>query len=245
MKDQLKRLFSESTSFQQHSPTTPQSFTSVPKIEDINFTDNMNYFPDESSVLYTANRNFRGRFNTSSFRGNTRANSRSHHYPPRAPTRGARSNINPLNEHGKLTTCTICSSVMHWAPTCPHRSSSTYISTHDTEQQSHIPGDWDKVQEYFEHITLFQYDLDSQQNMIFLMAESLNCALIDCGASKTVCGNSWFEIFYDSLPEDQQQSIVRVPSSRNFRFGDGQNYVSMGQVIFSSLYRQCKAYHYS
>ena len=45
MKDQLKRLFSESTSFQQHSPTTPQSFTSVPKIEDINFTDNMNLFP--------------------------------------------------------------------------------------------------------------------------------------------------------------------------------------------------------
>lgn len=52
------------------------------------------------------------------------------------------------------------------------------------------------------------------------MPESINHALLDCGASKTVCGTLWMKIYKESLTEDLQQKIKEFPSQSSFMFGE-------------------------
>ena len=48
-------------------------------------------------------------------------------------------------------------------------------------------------------------------------------ALLDCGASSTVCGNSWFQEFSNSLPVEEQDKIHFTESNKPYKFGDGKN----------------------
>ena len=54
-----------------------------------------------------------------------------------------------------------------------------------------------------------------------LLAETWSCAVLDCGATNTVCGTKWFEEFKSSLTPALQDKIVLQDSSKPFRFGDG------------------------
>ena len=54
-----------------------------------------------------------------------------------------------------------------------------------------------------------------------LLAETWSCAVLDCGATSTVCGSKWFEEFQSSLSPELQEKIVLHDSSKPFRFGDG------------------------
>ena len=113
---------------------------------------------------------------------------------------------------------------MHWANQCPHKSTSGTFYT-DADSELLLSTDC-------ENITLFESDIDSPQTMSNLMAESFNCAVIDCGASKTVCGQEWFRVMYDSLNEDEKKSVCQEPSSGSFRFGDGKQAKSEMMVTF-------------
>ena len=53
--------------------------------------------------------------------------------------------------------------------------------------------------------------------------------MLDCGASKTVCGSAWLENYKKSLPLDQQNMQVSDSNSQ-YRFGDGKKVPSLGHV---------------
>ena len=54
-----------------------------------------------------------------------------------------------------------------------------------------------------------------------LVAETWCCAVLDSGASSTVCGATWFDEFATSLPEGEKSKIKFAASEKSYRFGDG------------------------
>ena len=61
------------------------------------------------------------------------------------------------------------------------------------------------------------------------VAESMSAAILDSGASSTVCGKIWMECYVDGLPAENQEKVVYKPSLNSFKFGSGS--------IFPSLYK--------
>ena len=61
-----------------------------------------------------------------------------------------------------------------------------------------------------------------------LLDECLNHALLDSGAGKTVCGESWLKVYEDAL---QSQSEELTAESIRFRFGDGEPIESVKRVL--------------
>ena len=53
------------------------------------------------------------------------------------------------------------------------------------------------------------------------MSETWNCALIDSGASKTVCGIDWLNVYLDSIPHEDANTILYSESNSFFKFGMG------------------------
>ena len=91
---------------------------------------------------------------------------------------------------------------MHWASECPHKDEQ------DIKMNPEIILKLDSVMLEDEHLTL----LSSKTN---------NLALIDSGASKTVCGKRWFDTYESSLDVNDRKKIKEEESMCQFRFGDG------------------------
>ena len=64
------------------------------------------------------------------------------------------------------------------------------------------------------------------------MPETWSSALLDCGASKTVCGKVSLNQHISNLPEHQQQNIKYTPSNHVYRFGDGRKITATESVTF-------------
>ena len=73
---------------------------------------------------------------------------------------------------------------------------------------------------YEEGINLFSNEIQREYLPIFLK-ETLNCAVLDCGCVRSVCGNKGLESYVKSLAPDDVKSIQEVPSHTRFRFGVG------------------------
>ena len=140
---------------------------------------------------------------------------------------------NPRDWKGGITKCNICESVMHWASKCPHSkkpANSTFL-THAPSMDPADPSSFYTYDEEFE-VVLHQSDYDTPHHMDTLVAESIGCAVLDCGASKTVAGTPWWEMMYESLTPTQKQQCQFSPSNRYFKFGDGKKFKSNIQVNF-------------
>ena len=74
-----------------------------------------------------------------------------------------------LDRNGLPTRCAIYDSVNHWAQHCPNKN---------TEQRTYLSN----------KVVLHQSEYDDPDDLKFLMSETWSSALLDCGASKTVCG---------------------------------------------------------
>ena len=127
-----------------------------------------------------------------------------------------------------MSICLECGSRNHWMNNCPdkspvNRSKQTFL--HECE-------DFDE--ENFQ-ITLFQSNFEEPQRLKSLVLESMNCGVLDSGASKTVCGKSWFRVYRDSL-RDEDKSKIKYGSSTNvFKFGDGKRVGSLQQVTIPAV----------
>ena len=97
-----------------------------------------------------------------------------------------RKGRNPSDPAGKITRCEICDSINHWAPQCPDKRNWRSNQTFYTNDQSYDDYTSDQI-------TLFQSDFDHPQQLKGLIAESWLHAVLDCGASKTVCGLVWLK----------------------------------------------------
>ena len=72
--------------------------------------------------------------------------------------------------------------------------------------------------------------------------EAMNKAVLDCGASGTVCGDVWMNCYIDSLDEKERNKIVYKVSHNKFKFGDGEKVCSQQLVKIPALIGQKKIF---
>ena len=53
------------------------------------------------------------------------------------------------------------------------------------------------------------------------VGETLNCAILDSGFTKNVCGKAWLDIYLNNLTEKYAQKVVKETCLSSFKFGDG------------------------
>ena len=66
-----------------------------------------------------------------------------------------------------------------------------------------------------------QNDYDNPDELKFFMVESWSSALLDCGASKTVCRKILLDQFIQNLHKIDQDQIKFSNSSHIYQIGDG------------------------
>ncbi|XP_063676591.1 uncharacterized protein LOC134812913 [Bolinopsis microptera] len=82
-------------------------------------------------------------------------------------------------------------------------------------------------QEYYEEPTptekpiFFQSNVGQEEEAVFLVGETVNKALLDSGASRTVAGENWYSCFLDSLDDETRSTVKEFPAELIFRFGVG------------------------
>jgi len=126
---------------------------------------------------------------------------------------------NPLGKNGKTTLCLICKSEYHWANLCPHRGGA--VDEVGREESPLV----------VEHVVLLQ-SLSSEggSNLNDLLSETWNCAIVDCGATKTVAGRAWVDNYLASLPDFEKQNVKFSPCKTSYRFGDGKQVFAVENV---------------
>ena len=77
---------------------------------------------------------------------------------------------------------------------------------------------------------MFQDAVDDNSLKWFL-GETLGCAVIDSGCSKTVAGITWLNCFLETLNDDELLNIRRKESNQTFKFGKGEPIKSKGKVF--------------
>ena len=106
---------------------------------------------------------------------------------------------NPLTRFGTQSTCRICHSINHWEQNCPDK--------HVNEVSLMI----DEVILHANNDTVLKT----------LVSETWCSAVLDSGATNTVCGQTWFDEFTSSLNSNDKEKISYTDSTKPFRFGDG------------------------
>ena len=77
---------------------------------------------------------------------------------------------------------------------------------------------------------MFQSDFDHPTNLCTLVSESWNHAVLDSGASKTICGSMWLSTYVDSLSDSDKLAVAY--SNNSFRFDDGRQVQSTSMAQF-------------
>ena len=72
------------------------------------------------------------------------------------------------------------------------------------------------------HEIVLHNDNEEPGQLKNLVSETWNCGLLDCGASKTVCGEVWLDEYLKSLTNEDQAKVKKYSSKSVYRFGDGE-----------------------
>ena len=127
----------------------------------------------------------------------------------RQPTRRGK---NPLDKQGNITQCHICYSINHWADDCPDGSEE------------------EKASEALYSVTFFEDDVENPDNIRSLVYETFGCAVLDCGAAKSVCGETWLEVYIDSLQENDKSKVEYSTTTSVFKFGSNKKIKALKSV---------------
>ena len=73
------------------------------------------------------------------------------------------------------------------------------------------------------------------ESMECLLGETLNKALLDCGCTKTVCGEVWLKCYLESLTEDELKRIYQEESCSRFKFGDNKLITANRRLIIPCI----------
>ena len=71
-----------------------------------------------------------------------------------------------------------------------------------------------------------------------LVAESWNAAVLDSGATKTVCGQSWLDCYIESLNESDKSKVSYNDTSNFYHFRDGKTVCSTKSVKLPAVIGQ-------
>ena len=127
---------------------------------------------------------------------------------------------NPISKDGKVLRCFNYDSTKHLSNNCPYPR-----------------GDDSRTQDI--HITLFNGKPDKA--MSALITEALGMAVLDSACTKAVTGETWLNLFIDTLTEEDKKLVNIRPSDMNFRFGDGIEVNSTEIVKFPAVIGTKKA----
>ena len=75
-------------------------------------------------------------------------------------------------------------------------------------------GSWEEVANI---VLLNREKLDNSS----ILGQTINSAILDSGASTTVCGKKWLDCFLETLPNDSKKKIPYEEGTNCFKFGDG------------------------
>ena len=64
------------------------------------------------------------------------------------------------------------------------------------------------------------------------VGETFNCAVLERGCTKNVCGESWVSNYLNTLTEVDRSQVSEKESTTSFRFGDGNSVKSEKTVTF-------------
>ena len=232
---QIKKIMGVSANL--HS-TRPQ----LPHIKLENTEVNLSY-PQESyddrstcsdEVFYNYNYQTRGNNRgRKPWRGNP-SNRGFNSYRGSRPYRGGNSQktFNPPGFGGRPSKCAICESTMHWAKDCQHADNrkkdadeeSVYWSRRNKVDEADGDHD-DDIQDV--HVILMSH---TEQDRTPLLSQTIGCALLDTGCSKTVCGRLWYNCYLDTLTDDVRRSLTEEDSATSFKFGNGSRLPSQFRV---------------
>ena len=118
-----------------------------------------------------------------------------------------KNNNNSYQNNKFKRRCFNCQSEDHLIKDCPKNK------TNMTDKRKQIC----LTSDIFEEQVITDEGVDD----IFTISETMNKALIDTGASATVCGKSWLKCYEDSLTPEEMSEIKEIETCKKFRFGDG------------------------
>ena len=124
-------------------------------------------------------------------------------------------------ENFKKATCLICGSPEHRVIGCPYNTFNAK-KKEDSKRFTFLT----KVIQLESEVALPERD----ERYTFFIGETVNKALLDTGASSTVCGKQWLRIYEESLSPEETMKIKSEHCETSFRFGDG-NRVKSTQLV--------------
>ena len=147
-----------------------------------------------------------------------------------------RGSFHPYRQKTSYTGCFVCSEKDHIAKWCPSKKNDrASASTNDNAQyftQGGAERIWDmEAEDAFLTFLASECEdvidvpgdclMSEQPNLGSLVYESLACAVIDSGCTKTVVGKNWVNHYRETLDEKQLKIMVIEKCFTPFRFGDG------------------------
>ena len=165
--------------------------------------------PVKEEALYGQYEKRRGRGSGRGYRGNFRGRGRGSYDGTRRKE----------DEESGWRKCFCCNSREHLIKDCPERK--TKFADEPKVKFS------DNVEEI--NIVLMSATPDSRQKSLII--ESLNCGVLDCGCTRTVCGEFWMKEYLANLEPSDRKAVKEERSKATFRFGDGKECSSMKRLI--------------
>ena len=165
----------------------------------VNNAEDQQQNESEDEVFYGASNKWRN------FRQNSNRNNDEHQTYQLSMRQTTRRGKNPFDKNGHITQCNYCCSINHYAPECPDKRKDSSATNSNA----------------YYNVTLYEQDEEDPDNMRSLIHETFGCAVLDCGAPRTVCGENWMNNFMGTLKEEDYELVKYSKSNSVFKFGNG------------------------
>ena len=122
-----------------------------------------------------------------------------------------RKGRNPLDQWGNITRCLECDSVNHWVKDCPDANAKMYRTYEGNYEKQYLN---DKEVTY-ESETLYEVglshsDCNNCKHLKNCVGDTINAAVLDCGAEQTVCGLKWLNCYTKSLNSEDRSRVTTL-----------------------------------
>ena len=120
---------------------------------------------------------------------------------------------NPMGRDGQPKKCFECHSIDHMLADCPRNQRNQRNSRYDYE--------------------IAMFTGNDKDQLVLLLHETWNSAVLDSACSSNVCGKRWIEDLIDKLKV--KDKVSRDSSVKIFNFGGGEKLYSLGTITFPCL----------
>ena len=126
--------------------------------------------------------------------------------------------------------CYICGCKFHYSNKCPYSETNNTTTQENmvllNEYKNDCHNETGSCEEVANIVLLNREKLDNSS----LLGQTINSAILDSGASTTVCGKKWLDCFLETLPEDSKKKIPYEEGTKCFKFRDGLKVKSLKKV---------------